>query len=55
MFFFAKYEEEDQTYIIELCGEKGHGIPIEDDWEMQKRWLNFLAIFMISLFMSPLN
>jgi hypothetical protein len=42
---FAKYEEEDPTYTIELCGDKGHGIPLEDDWENAKKMAEFLGHF----------
>jgi hypothetical protein len=28
---FARYEEEDPTYTIELCGDKGLGISVDDD------------------------
>jgi hypothetical protein len=42
---FARYEEEDPTYTIELCGDKGPGIPVDDDWDNAKKVAEFLGHF----------
>jgi hypothetical protein len=52
---FAKYEEEDPTYTIELWERKVMEFHLKMIGKVQKRWLNFLAIFMISLSCFPLN
>jgi hypothetical protein len=40
---FVRYEEEDSTYTIELCGDKGPGILVDDDWENAKKVAEFLG------------
>ena len=42
---FIKYEEEDPTYTIELCGEKGPGVPLDEDWENARKMAEFLGHF----------
>ncbi|XP_025800207.1 zinc finger BED domain-containing protein RICESLEEPER 2-like [Panicum hallii] len=42
---FVRYEEEDPAYTIELCGDKGLGIPVEYDWENAKKMAEFLGHF----------
>jgi hypothetical protein len=42
---FARYEEEDPTYTIELCGDKCPGILVVDDWDNAKKMAEFLGHF----------
>jgi hypothetical protein len=42
---FARYEEEDPTYTIELCGDKCPRILVVDDWDNAKKMAEFLGHF----------
>jgi hypothetical protein len=42
---FVRYEDEDPMYTIELCGDKGPEIPVDDDWDNAKKVAAFLGHF----------
>lgn len=42
---FARYEEEDPLYTLDLTSEKAPGIPVDSDWENAKKMAEFLGQF----------
>ncbi|XP_048549330.1 zinc finger BED domain-containing protein RICESLEEPER 2-like [Triticum urartu] len=42
---FARYEEEDPLYTLDLMSEKAPGIPVDCDWENARKMAEFLGHF----------
>ena len=42
---FARYEEEDPLYTLDLTSEKAPGIPVDSDWENATKMAEFLGQF----------
>lgn len=42
---FARYEEEDPLYTLDLNSEKAPGTPVDSDWENSKKMAEFLGHF----------